>query len=197
LPSDVYKDGETKICSREECEHDGKEQPSVNFGRHNSSLDGLSGTCKDCHKKLTDRWRDENQDRRKHQRKEHYAENIDLMREKFRSYYREVDKAFRSENWAEYRIIQIRSRCAKRKIPFDIDIDDLLPLPKFCPLFGILLDYHGGPDRRYLASVDRIKPRLGYVKGNVRIISNAANFTKIDGDDSIFDAIRHHMKSLR
>ena len=47
------------------------------------------------------------------------------------------------------------------------------------------LDYAGGGDRRLWASVDRIKPELGYVKGNVRVISLAANMAKMDSEVDI------------
>jgi hypothetical protein len=41
-------------------------------------------------------------------------------------------------------------------IPFNLEREDLLPLPAFCPVFGIKMDYTGGTDRRIRASLDRI-----------------------------------------
>jgi hypothetical protein len=43
------------------------------------------------------------------------------------------------------------------------------------------LIYDGSGDRRCWASVDKIIPSVGYVSGNVRIISMAANMAKLDG----------------
>ena len=60
---------------------------------------------------------------------------------------------------------------------------DLMPLPEYCPVLPwIRLDYgnnHG--DRNMWASIDRIDPRIGYVAGNVRIISFRANVLKSNG----------------
>ena len=57
-------------------------------------------------------------------------------------------------------------------------------LPVFCPIFkNIRLDYNAGSDYRLWASVDRIVPDLGYVSGNVWVISNAANMWKSNGSN--------------
>ena len=80
-------------------------------------------------------------------------------------YYKE-ERQYRINHWAEIKIKDIGARAKKRGNRF-LEMSDLDPLPKFCSVFGILLDYKSGPDRRLWASVDRIKPELGYVKGNV------------------------------
>lgn len=58
-----------------------------------------------------------------------------------------------------------------------ITIDDL-DLPEKCPVLGLDLDYelfkgHGPMANR--PTVDRLNPALGYVPGNVRVISHKAN----------------------
>lgn len=71
----------------------------------------------------------------------------------------------------------IKSRCKRDGIPFDITETDV-PIPERCPLLNIPLkrgvkgDYDGSP------TVDRIIPELGYIKGNVRVISMMANRMK-------------------
>jgi len=96
----------------------------------------------------------------------------------------------REKNWAKHIVSSIKARALKNNLLFNIDESDLQNKPEYCPFFGVKLDYMGGPDRRLWASVDRIIPKMGYVKGNIRIISNAANYAKLDGDDSIFAAIK-------
>src|SRR5208282_5752056 len=44
-PSSVYSKGKTKLCSRKDCIHEGKEQPTTNFYRHSASCDGLGSEC--------------------------------------------------------------------------------------------------------------------------------------------------------
>ena len=94
--------------------------------------------------------------------------------------------------WARKGVYRSKHRAAERDIPFDMEESDLNDpatgkLPVFCSILPyIRLDYCGGPDKRAWASIDRIKPKLGYAKGNVRVISMAANMAKSDGDGDIF-----------
>lgn len=69
-----------------------------------------------------------------------------------------------------------RVRAKKKNVPYDLTEEDLLPLPTHCPVLGVEFD----KSRRYSRSLDRIVPELGYVKGNVQIISQLANAMKWD-----------------
>lgn len=74
-----------------------------------------------------------------------------------------------------------RRRARKFKVPFDLIIDDILPLPTHCPVLGIPIDYTvkgDGKPKDNSPSLDRIKPELGYIKGNIMIMSNRANMIK-------------------
>jgi hypothetical protein len=51
--------------------------------------------------------------------------------------------------------------------------------PKVCPVFGKKFEGKGGFSP-WARSIDRIDPKLGYVRGNVQIISNRANYMKRD-----------------
>jgi hypothetical protein len=70
-----------------------------------------------------------------------------------------------------------KSRAKKNGIPFNIKYKDLPPHPTHCPILNIPLIYRG---KRCAgsASIDRIIPMFGYVKGNIAIISNRANTLK-------------------
>ncbi len=50
--------------------------------------------------------------------------------------------------------------------------------PKFCPVFGFELVHGGLGFRDNSPSIDRIDPKLGYIRGNIQIISNLANAMK-------------------
>jgi hypothetical protein len=181
----LYPEGKMKICSRADCVHKGEEQPVTNYYKHLPSYDGLSPECKDCAMVQNEKWRSENVEYLKKIKKEYSEKNSEKSKEYHRQYHAKVKRNFRIENWAEVKIVEIKRRSTRKGLPFNIDPSDLSPLPKFCSVFGIELDYTGGNDRRYWASVDRIKPELGYVKGNVRIISMAANAAKFDGDGDL------------
>lgn len=63
------------------------------------------------------------------------------------------------------------------KIPWELEIDDL-DWPKMCPYLDIELNYLSDDKADNVASLDKIIPEKGYVKGNVQIISNLANRMK-------------------
>jgi hypothetical protein len=67
-----------------------------------------------------------------------------------------------------------KTRAIKRGIDFNLELSDII-VPNFCPVLGVALVV-GHTD--YAPSIDRIDSRLGYVKGNIQIISNKANRMK-------------------
>lgn len=73
-----------------------------------------------------------------------------------------------------------RNRAKLKNIPFDLSIDDI-KIPDVCPVLGIPLK-KGGPGKRVdnSATLDRVIPNVGYVKGNVIVISFKANKIKSD-----------------
>lgn len=70
-----------------------------------------------------------------------------------------------------------RKRAKDKNIPFDISLSDL-EVPAFCPVLGIELCVNDSHAKDNSISIDRINPELGYVKGNVAIISYKANTIK-------------------
>ena len=92
------------------------------------------------------------------------------------------------ENRKRWLLERIRSKCKKGNIPFNLTIEDLV-VPELCPIFGIPLTFGIKTSDKFREtrgvqtpddspSVDRIFPKLGYVKGNVVIISYRANVLK-------------------
>ena len=69
-----------------------------------------------------------------------------------------------------------RSRAARRGVRFSIGLDHIV-IPPSCPALGIPITL--GEERSANSpSLDRIVPKLGYVPGNVRVISDRANRLK-------------------
>lgn len=56
-----------------------------------------------------------------------------------------------------------------------------LNFPEFCPVFGIPLDYLLTKPMDFWPSFDRVNPSVGYVSGNVCVISIRANRIKNNG----------------
>lgn len=73
-------------------------------------------------------------------------------------------------------------RAKMKGIEFNMTRADLGEIPTHCPVLGLKLKYdHVGRRIAESASIDRFNNDLGYISGNVRIISNRANELKNNG----------------
>lgn len=95
----------------------------------------------------------------------------------YRDRDRELTKANYRKNILRYLVKAARNRAKKRNIPFDITTEDLV-LPEKCPLLNIELKMNEGRMKYNSYSIDKIDNSLGYIKGNVWIISTKANLLK-------------------
>lgn len=85
-------------------------------------------------------------------------------------------RTWRRDNRAADMIMRARLRAKRSGLPFDLSAEDLT-IPVKCPVTGRPLEWGEGhsPDA---PTLDRLVPDLGYVRGNVRVISHAANAAK-------------------
>lgn len=100
-------------------------------------------------------------------------------------YFRRARKSYEktfdsSEERLQRMLVEAKSRAKSRFIRFAITADDV-KWNDICPVFGIPITINrnkgrGGDDQS--PSLDRIDNTLGYIPGNVRIISNRANKLK-------------------
>lgn len=89
------------------------------------------------------------------------------------------------ECWHRHRLSKMDQRLAaaakkrakKHGLPFSITGANVI-IPKECPVLGIPLDFSGGKQTDASPTLDRIIPELGYVPGNVAVISLRANRIK-------------------
>lgn len=72
-----------------------------------------------------------------------------------------------------------KQRAKRGGLEFSIVVSDI-SIPDICPLLGIPLVYGQGGHRANSPSLDRINNSLGYIPGNVWVISNRANAIKRD-----------------
>lgn len=79
-----------------------------------------------------------------------------------------------------------KRRAKELNLPFNIDaeyIESIYPADKRCPVFGFLFEIATSKGSRNKSpSLDRIRPELGYVKGNLVVVSMKANRMKNDGN---------------
>lgn len=73
-------------------------------------------------------------------------------------------------------VARAKDRAIARNLPFTITRNDVV-VPTICPVLGIPLKT-GQKRAATSPSLDRIQPRLGYVPGNIRVVSDRANRLK-------------------
>jgi hypothetical protein len=76
-----------------------------------------------------------------------------------------------------------RDRAREYALPFNITRADVV-IPERCPVFGVLLEVGTRDGSPNSPSLDRIVPELGYVVGNVMVISMRANTIKNSGNSA-------------
>jgi len=123
----------------------------------------------------------------------YYEENREKLLEKSKTYYQE-NKEARKEYAKEYKrrnkprrsramdrrvalLSSARERARKLDRKYDLTVDDIY-IPEHCPIMGFKLILNHTQAQDDSPSLDRVDNNLGYVKGNVRVISRKANSTK-------------------
>lgn len=82
--------------------------------------------------------------------------------------------------WARNSLRNAKVRAKKIGVAFDLDVRYLMSIiPDSCPIFGTPFVFAGnGKICAESASLDRLVPAKGYIRGNVVVISNLANTIK-------------------
>jgi len=90
-----------------------------------------------------------------------------------------------------------KCRAAKKKLQFNLSLNDILRMLKRrkCPVFGIKLKLTNSKSNCDSSpSLDRVIPKLGYVKGNAVVISWRANRIKSDANIGEITQLLRYMK---
>lgn len=89
-----------------------------------------------------------------------------------------------------------RIRARAKGLPFSITKEDIV-VPAVCPVLGVPLTLPvGNSPGDTSPSLDRIIPALGYVPGNVRVISYRANRIRNDATIAELEAVLAYAKGL-
>lgn len=87
---------------------------------------------------------------------------------------------------------EARKRAKEKGLPITITVADIV-VPEFCPVLGIPISFGG--DRDSWPSLDRLNNSVGYIPGNVFVISYRANKIKNDATLAEIEAIARYMRS--
>jgi hypothetical protein len=88
-----------------------------------------------------------------------------------------------------------RHRAKVQNLPFNIELNDIV-VPAVCPLLRVPLVISTGHMSPNSPSLDKIVPALGYVKGNVRVISFKANTMKSNASLEEMELLVNNWKAL-
>ena len=78
-----------------------------------------------------------------------------------------------------HKATRIKSRATSLGVPYNLDKDWLENIwTGFCPVFKQKISISEDRGNPWCAELDRLRPDLGYVKGNVRFLSRKANSYK-------------------
>lgn len=130
-------------------------------------------------------WRKNNKEKLKGYRNEEDAEKRRERRLRYEKNNAEKVRATKKTWWGNTcrMYYTAKGRATKNNIPFTITREYVESItPAICPVLGIALQ-RGAENRDNSPSLDRIIPSLGYVEGNVVVVSNRAN--RLKGDASL------------
>jgi len=123
--------------------------------------------------------------------RQYRQENGDIVRQKEKDYYRTHPEKMLLKN--------ARQRARRFSVPFGITIEDILklfPSDGCCPITKEPFEQGDGKVGPRSMSLDRINPSLGYVPGNIAVISHLANTIKSDcTDPEVFRRVARYLET--
>ncbi len=105
-----------------------------------------------------------------------------------RAEIKQHNRKYREENWRSVLLSTLKARAKKRSIDIDpnLSMNDIPdPTEKKCPVFNCVYVMGSRNKHAFSATVDRINHKLGYIKGNLQLLSSLANDIKSNADPGI------------
>lgn len=93
-------------------------------------------------------------------------------------------QVYRRSNPSKYMMSQIQRSARNRGLKFNLTLEDFY-IPEVCPILGVPFNYD---IVNLCPSVDRLDNTMGYVKGNICIMSTLANRMKFQADFKLWRA---------
>ena len=150
--------------------------------------------CKDCARKNNIQWAKDNPDTYKAANRSSSTTWRHNNPERAKEVGRNAQRKFAVEHTAEYMWRIAKYRAPKLGLDFNIEVLDVV-VPDVCPVLGTPLKVSvGGKRSDCTPSLDRVNNSMGYVKGNVRVISLRANKLKSDATLAELESLVRYMK---
>lgn len=102
-----------------------------------------------------------------------------MSTEKRKAWERQWRRQWHKDNPIKRLLHGARKRAKAQGLPCTITEEDII-IPQYCPYLGTELETSSprGSSRSNVYSLDKIIPELGYVPGNIEVISHLANTMK-------------------
>lgn len=146
-------------------------RPVSEFYKHKNRKSGYANCCKACMREYAS---------------EYYAttgkDKISARRKtpEVVTYHKNYSVTVRLNNPERAMWLGAKARAADKGLAFSITPEDI-EIPTHCPILGIRISMQTERGSFSSPSLDRIQPDLGYIKGNIAVISNRANTIKSFG----------------
>jgi len=147
------------------------------------------------HKARSREWAIANHARKLETARLYREKNAELLREKRRQRRRDGKDKTKVRRPTFELLLHAKSRAKIRGVPFQITEADIV-IPERCPALGIPLKRGKGRMGPNSPTLDRITPSLGYVPGNVVVISLKANVMKSNANFDEFERLYLFLKQL-
>ena len=104
-------------------------------------------------------------------------------KEKQAEFVKQWERNKRQNNPEYYLWKAAKKRSRDKQLDFNIEVSDII-IPQFCPLLNIPIIHKTGTGkpRPGSPSLDRLDNSLGYIKGNILVMSYRANVLKRDSE---------------
>lgn len=129
------------------------------------------------------------------QRREYYNRRPDVYRKSAAKYEAANRVAINARHRAytarcpeRYLLTIARYRAKRAGVPFAIELVDII-IPRRCPMLGLVLRPGKGKMHAASPTLDRKIPALGYVPGNIEVISWRANWIKNNASAAELQAV--------
>lgn len=159
------------------------------FYRNKKNKDGLRSNCKPCSNLQSSKWVKNNKEKVKQTRLAYTSlESVKIQRCK-------LAKAWNRKSCESTLLTKAKKRAKEKNLPFNLTKTDIF-IPEICPALGIQLKVNDDKLGDCSPTLDRFIPELGYVVGNIVVISARANRIKnnasIDEIGKIFSWMKEY-----
>ena len=148
----------------------------------------------------------ENKEKRTESYKKYYQENKEKINEHSKEYYQEnkekineQTKQYRLENKEKWMCNTSKVRAKQKNLPFNLSTEylkEIWPEDNKCPALGITMRKGDFCVTDHSPTLDRIIPKLGYIKGNVQVVSALANRIMSDATVNQVMAVAKHYEKI-